>query len=163
MFTKIILSNEYLYFMAKKRLSYYFCEVISMAVIISRFCYAFLGNYGKNNYYCKVDKNCYSYDEMIITIGCDYLKEDFIEIPIVNLSEIIKNFLKLYNVNRYRMKKISDMSDVELRRVYHWHCVENGLTKEWENYENQQLSLIAIKWCEENDVSYTIKNPCNYF
>lgn len=41
-----------------------------MAVVIPKFCYAFISNGEKNNYYYKVDQNYYSYDEMIFAIGC---------------------------------------------------------------------------------------------
>jgi len=130
-----------------------------LAIVISRFCYEFLSIYGEEtNYYCKSDETCYSQDEMMATVENGYLKEDFVEIPKLLFSDISKQFLNLYNVYCYSMKKVSDMSNRELIRVCHWYCEENMLNSQFEEFEKAVLSKIAIKWCDDNGIKYTTKN-----
>ncbi len=47
------------------------------------------------------------------------------------LARVSRDFLKSKKVYRYRMKKISDMSDKEVISCCHCYCEENGLMKEW--------------------------------
>ncbi len=47
------------------------------------------------------------------------------------LAEISREFLKNHKVNRYRMKKVSEMSDNDVITACHWFCEENHLNDEW--------------------------------
>ena len=52
-------------------------------------------------------------------------------VPLVDLSRL---FLQSKKVYRYRMKKISGMTDSEVIRTCHFYVEENGLTDEWESF-----------------------------
>lgn len=142
-----------------------------MAVIIPRFYYYLYGYYevrpknryycktGKKNYYfCRDDERCYTYEEMLGVIENGNIREEFIEVPFVNHSDIARQFLKLKNVYSYRTKKVSEMSDDNVERTCHWYCGDNNLVMEWSEYETQTLTMLAIKWCEENGIPYTTKD-----
>ncbi len=51
------------------------------------------------------------------------------------LAHIARDFFKLHSVIRYRMKKISDMSDKEIISACHSWCEENGLIDKYKNFE----------------------------
>lgn len=58
----------------------------------------------------------------------------YVYAPLLDSS---KKFLKLKRVHRYHMKKISDMSDVEIIRVCHFYVHEHNLLDEWEMFREQ--------------------------
>ena len=47
------------------------------------------------------------------------------------LADISRQFLKEHKVYKYRMKKVSEMSDDEVIRYCHWYYEENRLNDEW--------------------------------
>ena len=53
---------------------------------------------------------------------------------IVPLAECSRLFLQSKKVYRYRLKKISGMTDSEIIRACHFYVEENGLTDEWESF-----------------------------
>ncbi len=53
---------------------------------------------------------------------------------IVPLAECSRFFLQSKKIYRYRMKKISAMSDGEIIRACHYYVEENGLTEEWDTF-----------------------------
>lgn len=56
----------------------------------------------------------------------------------INLLAVIsRQFLKEHKVHRYRLKKVTEMSDEEVIRYCHWYCEDNNLTDEWADYEEQ--------------------------
>lgn len=56
------------------------------------------------------------------------------------IANISRSFLKTHRVTRYRMKKISDLSDQDVISVCHFYCEDNRLTAEFFEYRNQALS-----------------------
>lgn len=54
------------------------------------------------------------------------------------LAEISREFFRKYKVTRYRMKKVSEMSDEDVIHFCHWYCEENKLTEEWREYRRQR-------------------------
>jgi len=143
-----------------------------MAVTIPKFCYYFMGNGNwkksrnricdlKPYYFCKYDEKCYTYEDMLIVLESGYLKDDFIEIPILHHS-LSREFLKLNKIYSYHMKKVSEMTDSEVSSVCHWYCEENHLIQQWREYERKNLSDFAIDWCEENGILYSNKEYIDY-
>lgn len=53
------------------------------------------------------------------------------------LAEISKQFLKEHKVYKYRMKKVSEMSDDEVVRYCHWYYEENHLNDEWKAFREK--------------------------
>ncbi len=56
------------------------------------------------------------------------------------IANISRSFLKTHRVTRYRMKKISDLSDQDMISVCHSYCEDNRLTVEFFEFRNQALS-----------------------
>ena len=48
------------------------------------------------------------------------------------LADCSRLFLQSEKVYRFRLKKISEMSDSEIIRACHYYVEENGLADEWE-------------------------------
>ena len=53
------------------------------------------------------------------------------------LSESSRIFLKLKKVYRYRLKKVSEMSDTEIIQACHSYVEENLLNEEWEDFRER--------------------------
>ncbi len=53
------------------------------------------------------------------------------------LAHISHQFLKDQKVNRYRMKKVIDMTDDEVISSCHLYCEENNLNSEWYIYRDK--------------------------
>ena len=51
--------------------------------------------------------------------------------------DISRQFLKYKNIHRYRMKKVSDMTEAELNRYCHWICEENNLNEEFDEFHSK--------------------------
>lgn len=51
-----------------------------------------------------------------------------------DIAILSRDFLKKYNIIRYRMKKISEMNDQEVITACHWYCEENNLISEWNDF-----------------------------
>ena len=52
------------------------------------------------------------------------------------LAEISRQFLKEHKVYKYRMKKVSEMSDDDVIKYCHWYYEENRLNDEWWAFRN---------------------------
>lgn len=50
------------------------------------------------------------------------------------LAEISRDFFKLNHVYRYRMKRITDMTDAELIHACHCYCEESNLINEFNTF-----------------------------
>ena len=61
------------------------------------------------------------------------------------LAEISRQFLKEHKVYKYRMKKVSEMTDDDVIRYCHWYCEENHLNDEWNSFRNRIES--NYKYC----------------
>ncbi len=57
------------------------------------------------------------------------------------LAEISRQFFKEHKIYKYRMKKVTEMSDDDVIRYCHWYYEENHLKEEWwafrENIESK--------------------------
>lgn len=53
------------------------------------------------------------------------------------LACISRDFLQINKVNKYRMKKISDMTDNEVIQICHSYCEENNLIYEWADFREK--------------------------
>lgn len=63
------------------------------------------------------------------------MKNNYFDIK--TYADVARQFLKKYHVHRYRMKKILDMSDKEIVQACHSWYEENGLTKEYKEFEEK--------------------------
>ena len=50
---------------------------------------------------------------------------------IISYADIARAFFKEHGVYKYRMKKVSEMTDNEVCQYCHWFYEENRLTQEW--------------------------------
>ena len=55
------------------------------------------------------------------------------------MAFVARKWLKEHQVHRYRMKKVSDMTDHEVLQKCHWWNEENHLTREFSQYECNKL------------------------
>lgn len=62
------------------------------------------------------------------------------------LAEISRQFLKEHKVYKYRMKKVSEMSDDDVIMYCHWYCEENRLNDEWRAFRKNIES--KYKFCQ---------------
>ena len=53
------------------------------------------------------------------------------------LADISRDFFKMKEVSKYRMKKVSDMTDEEVISSCHSYCEENRLTDEWYGFREK--------------------------
>lgn len=66
------------------------------------------------------------------------------------LAYISHQFFKDQKVNRYRMKKVVDMTDDEVISSCHSYCEENNLNSEWHIYrENIESQYCYCSYLEE--------------
>ena len=65
------------------------------------------------------------------------------ETVMISYSDIARQFLKEHGVHRYRMKKVSEMTDSEVCQYCHWYYEEKGLVKEWRIFRNQ----FEVEYC----------------
>ena len=56
------------------------------------------------------------------------------------LANISRDFFKIKKVNKYRMKKVEDMTDVEVISNCHFYCEENNLIDEWKQFREKSES-----------------------
>ncbi len=61
------------------------------------------------------------------------------------LANISRDFLKVKNVSRYRMKKVVDMNDREVISNCHCYCEDNNLTDEW--YVFREKAEYEYRYC----------------
>lgn len=54
------------------------------------------------------------------------------------LAENSREFFEKHKINRYRMKKVSEMSDEDVITYCHWFCEENKLTDEWDTFRQEK-------------------------
>ena len=55
-------------------------------------------------------------------------------LPLLDSS---KKFLQLQKVYRYKLKKVSEMSDKEIIRACHYFVEDNNLHQEWNDFRKQ--------------------------
>ena len=66
------------------------------------------------------------------------------------LAIISRDFLKTKKVNKYRMTKVSDMTDDEVISICHFYCEENNLIAEWNQFrEKAELEYRYCSYLEE--------------
>lgn len=66
------------------------------------------------------------------------------------LAIISRNFMEFKKVNRYRTKKIADMTDTEIITVCHFYCEETNLVDEWEKFrENAEAEYYYCSYLKE--------------
>ncbi len=54
------------------------------------------------------------------------------------LAEISREFFKIHKVHRYRMKKVSEMSDKDVITFCHHFVEDNRLNDEWYNFREEK-------------------------
>lgn len=62
------------------------------------------------------------------------------------LAEISRQFLKEHKVYKYRMNKVSEMSDDDIIMYCHWYYEENRLNDEWRAFRENIES--KYKFCQ---------------
>ena len=65
-----------------------------------------------------------------------------IYLPLLDSS---KKFLKLKKVHRFKLKKISDMSDEEIITACHHFVEDNNLKREWNVFREQNESSVSLE------------------
>ena len=74
------------------------------------------------------------------------------------LADISRQFFKEHKVYKYRMKKVSEMSDDDVIRYCHWYYEENRLLDEWRAFrESIESNYRYCSYLEE----YIDDNRCN--
>lgn len=53
------------------------------------------------------------------------------------LADISRDFLQMKRVTKYRMKKITDMTDNEVISSCHFYCEENNFVSEWKEFRRK--------------------------
>ena len=53
------------------------------------------------------------------------------------LANISRDFFQLRKVHKYRMKKVEDMTDVEVISNSHFYCEENNIINEWKQFRKK--------------------------
>ncbi len=74
------------------------------------------------------------------------------------LAEISRQFLKEHKVYKYRMKKVSEMSDDDVIMYCHWYYEENRLNDEWRSFRDRIES--NYKYCSYLE-EYIDDDKCN--
>ena len=55
-------------------------------------------------------------------------------------AQAARAYLRMKKVYRYRLKKITDMTDDEVIRACHWWYTEHGLEREYHDWEAKWLA-----------------------
>ena len=74
------------------------------------------------------------------------------------LADISRQFFKEYKVFKYRMKKVSEMSDDDVIRYCHLYYEENRLNDEWRVFRNSIES--NYRYCSYSE-EYIEDDTCN--
>ncbi len=81
---------------------------------------------------------------------------DYKEIPNVDIKEIKLNFI--HHIINYKIKnKLLSCSDKDFHSLFHKVTIDYNLENEWLEFLDEVLMSIAIKWCNENNIAYTLK------
>lgn len=78
---------------------------------------------------------------------------DFLIIPQINRNEIVVKYLTEKN-NQSLLRK---QNDKDFYHRFHWYTEDNLLVDEWIDFEKTELIKLAVKWCEQNQIKFTMK------
>ncbi len=126
-----------------------------MYLQIRKICYFFEKISDTDGYFFNVkDYQIYSAEEQQASIISDtYEVGDYLLIPQIDRNEIVKKYLSANNIQNLLHKQ----EDKDFDRIFHWYIEDNHLTDDWNYFEQSELSTFASKWCEQNQIRYTLK------
>ena len=116
-----------------------------------------------SNYYNKTTGEIIDEYEMQNILGQDnffYTKEDFIQLPTIEENLHMK-FLEDFNVKSL-LNKARNFKEEEFGRQFHILIEDNRLSEHYNNFLQKYLINVAKKWCEENNIKYTLKEENHY-
>ena len=119
--------------------------------LISYFEYTSLSTF----YYLNlIDYNVYCEKEYETLINLEiFVKNDFLLIPQNNRNEIMVKYL----IKKNNQNLLQKQNDKDFCQKFHWYLEDNLLVDEWNCFENKELVNTAIKWCEQNQITFTLK------
>ena len=81
-------------------------------------------------------------------------KEALIPVPLINMTDIEKDFLDSIE----RSKDIDAIADrnPDFDCSFKTYIDYNSLVNAWHQFEGERLESIAISWCKKNKIRYTI-------
>lgn len=105
-------------------------------------------------YFNKEDYQIYCEEERLELIDLEVFDEsDFLLIPQIDYKELKARFLiKQNNKRLLRMQ-----NDKDFDRKFHWYTEDNSLVGDWVDFVDTELISFAAKWCEQNQIKFTLK------
>lgn len=81
-------------------------------------------------------------------------KEVLIPVPLVNITDIEKDFLDSIE----RSKDIDAIADrnPDFDCSFKTYIDYNGMVNAWHQFEGERLESIAVSWCKKNKIRYTL-------
>ena len=119
--------------------------------------YPFIEDPKRNQWWLNVETyDVIHNDEMKSIILTDNARKKlYIPMPRVDIVQMEKDFLNCENLHSviHTLQKKEDDFDCEFKKYVDY----NMLYDKWHKYEAERLQRVAIKWCEENNILYTLK------
>lgn len=78
---------------------------------------------------------------------------DFVSIPQTNRNEIVVKYLTKKNNKNLLCKQ----NDKDFFHKFHWYTEDNLLVDEWDDFEKAELINLAVRWCEQNQIRFSLK------
>ena len=109
-------------------------------------------------YFSLQDGEMYSEDElaeMCVPLGI-FSKDSFVPITKFSCKVAAKKYIKLLNDKKLRhiLQKTSDENYLDVFYRY----IDDGFIQlgNWHEFKRLELSKIAVEWCENNGIKYTL-------
>jgi hypothetical protein len=113
----------------------------------------YMDNYSKKSCFDRLTGTCRDIKSLEDTI-----QYSEILIPkIRKYDDIIYSFIQQTN-NRYLKSKFTEKKTRNVKDInsyFHTIITDAGLNEKWYDYKENYISILAQKWCEENDIPYT--------
>lgn len=111
-----------------------------------------------NHYLNLCDGNITNEEDMIETCKNTefYSKNDFIRLPKMNRRLMQDNYIKQLN-NREFMHKFRKIPEKDFESFFHWYTTDYHLLDDWRRFVETELRKMAVEWCEQNGIKYTLK------
>lgn len=78
---------------------------------------------------------------------------DFVSIPQTNRNEIVVKYLTKKNNKNLLCKQ----NDKDFYQNFHWYTEDNLLVDEWDDFEKAESINLAVRWCEQNQIRFSLK------
>ena len=108
----------------------------------------------EENFFNLADYQIYTSEERQELINSDtYLRDDFLPIPQIDRDVIVRKYIDQFN----RHSRLERLNGDDFFHKFHWFIEDNRLTEDWSKFEEKELLLFAVAWCEHNQIKYTAK------